>query len=66
MAVYTSKQSVWDEALGEYKDYGFSIVDKGNVVGLYFKDKKIATLYSDKLTIDVLRDGCKNYLVNTR
>lgn len=29
---------------------------------LYFKDKLIATYYQDKITPNILIDGCENYL----
>ena len=63
MARYTGKQSVLDEALGEYADYGFRLVEVGrNVLVLYFKDKLIATYYQPRVTIEIIREGCRNYL----
>jgi len=63
MANYTGKQSVLDEALGEFKDFGFSLVEPDDhVIELYFKDKKIATYNQSKLTIPILHEGCGNYL----
>jgi len=56
-------KTVWDEAIEEYKDYGFNIdMPEDSLVVLYFKDKKIATFYSDMITPEILLEGCKNYL----
>lgn len=56
-------KTVWDEAIDDYKDYGFSIEYPDTfLLELYFKDKRIATFYRDKVTPEVLREGCKNYL----
>jgi len=56
-------RTIWDEVIKEYQGYGFSI-KYPNVfeLELYFKDKKIATLFRDKITADNLRQGCENYL----
>ena len=65
MANYTVKQSVFDEALGDFKDYGFSLVEPDDhTLELYFKDKKIASYNQPKATIEVIREGCQNYLNN--
>jgi len=43
MAKYTGKQSVLDEVLGDFKDYGFSLVEiDDHLLELWFKDKRIA------------------------
>ena len=56
-------KTIWDEALEDYKDYGFNIdIPDDFILELYFKDKLIATYYQDKVTPEVLREGCKNYL----
>ena len=56
-------KTIWDEAIEEYKDYGFNInMPDDFLLELYFKDKKIATFYRDKVTPEVLLEGCKNYL----
>lgn len=63
MATYTGKQSVLDEALGEFKDYGFKLVEPDDhVLELWFKDKQIATYNQTKATIEIIQEGCKNYL----
>ena len=55
--------TIWDEAIETYKDYGFNInMPDDFLLELYFKDKRIATFYRDKVTPGVLREGCKNYL----
>ena len=52
-----------NEALGEYADYGFSLKKSDyNTVDLYFKDKKLATYYTDKATMANTQEGCRNYL----
>lgn len=67
MAKYTGKQSVLDEALGEYKDYGFRLEEsKEDTYILYFKEKQIAVYYRVKVTFDAIREGCKNFLNNTQ
>lgn len=66
MAEYTGNQSILDAALGEFKDYGFSLKEPDDhLTELYFKDKKIATYNQVKLTIPVLHEGCRNFLKNT-
>ena len=66
MAKYTGKQSVADEALGDFKDYGFSLVESDDhlLLELWFKDNKIATYNREKATIEIIRTGCKNYMTN--
>ena len=56
-------KTVWDEAIEDYKDYGFNIeIPDNELLTLYFKDKKIATYYQDKVTPEILMLGCENYL----
>lgn len=56
-------KTIWEEAIEDYIDYGFSIdLSETFLLILYFKDKKIATFYRDKVTPEVLQEGCKNYL----
>ena len=63
MATYTGKQSVNDEALGEYAQYGFQLVEPDDhLLELWFKDKRIAVYNQTKATFDIIREGCKNYL----
>ena len=65
MATYTDKQSVLKEALGEFKDYGFSLVEPDDhLLELWFKDKRIAIYNQTKATIEIIREGCHNYLVS--
>lgn len=65
MATYTGKQSVLDEALGQFKDYGFRLKEPDDhVTLLYFKDKRIAVYNRNQLTIQILRQDCHNYLAN--
>lgn len=65
MRQYTGKQSVLDEALGEFKDYGFSLVEPDDhLLELWFKGKRIAVYNQTKATFDIIKKGCKNYLEN--
>jgi len=65
MPTYTGKQSILDEALGKHANCGFTLVEPDDhVVELYFKGKKIATYNQSKLTIPILREGCRNFLTN--
>jgi len=58
-------RTIWDDAISDYQDYGFRIeLLEDFLLELYFKDKKIATFYRDKVTPDVLKEGCKNYLMS--
>jgi len=66
MAIYTGKQSVLDEALGEFKDYGFRLEQlNDDELILYFKDKMIARYYQITATFKIIQEGCHNFLVNT-
>lgn len=63
MASYTNRQSVFDAALGKFKDFGFSLVEPDDhFLELYFEKKKIATYFQDTVTIRIIREGCQNYL----
>ena len=65
MANYKNKQSVLNEALGEYTDYGFSLIETDDhITELYFKDKRIARFNQTKVTFEVIQKGCKNYLAS--
>ena len=65
MATYTNKQSVLDETLGEFKNYGFSLVEPDDhVLELWFKDKRIAVYNQTVVTFDVIRKGCRNFLIS--
>jgi len=56
-------KTIWDEAIEDYKDYGFNIdMPDNELLGLYFKDKLIATFHRDKIMPNILIDGCENYL----
>ena len=66
MATYTGKQSVLDAGLGEFKDYGFRLVElDDHFLELYFKDKRIAVYHQAKATPKIIQEGCHNFLVNT-
>ena len=65
MAKYTGMQSVLDEALGEYADCGFKLVEPDDhLLELWFKDKRIAVLNQTTATVEIVRSGCKNYLAS--
>ena len=56
-------KTIWDDVISDYQDYGFRIeFPEDDLLELYFKDKRIATFYRDKVTPEVLLEGCKNYL----
>lgn len=58
-------KTIWDDVISEYQDFGFRIeLPEEFLLELFFKDKKIATFYRDKVTPAVLREGCKNYLAS--
>ena len=66
MATYTSKQSVLDAGLGDFKDYGFNLVESDDhLLELYFKDKRIAVYHQSTATPAIVQEGCHNFLVNT-
>ncbi len=63
MTTYIGKQSVLNEALGEYAEFGFRLEEPDDhVTILYFKDKQIAVYNQSKLTYEILHEGCRNYL----
>ena len=65
MAIYTGKQSILDEALGEYAQAGFRLEEPDDhFTDLYFKDKRIARFNQTKITIEIIREGCENYLAS--
>ncbi len=58
-------KTVWDDIISDYQEYGFKVeVVEDIFLALYFKDHKIATFFLDKITPEILRDGCKYYLAN--
>lgn len=66
MPVLQVTQSILTAALGEYKNMGFSLTNAGdNIAKLYFKEKEIAALNIDFLTIPKLQECCRNFLKNT-
>ena len=66
MATYTGKQSLLDEALGDFKDFGFELVEPDDhLLELWFKDKRIAVYNQPMATFEIIREGCHNFLVNT-
>lgn len=65
MAIYKNKQSVLDEALGEYADCSFSLVEPDDhLLELWFKDHRIAVYNQTKVTYEIIQEGCKNYLAS--
>lgn len=63
MATYTGKQGILDEALKDFKDYGFRLEQfNDDELVLYFKDKMIARYYQTKASIKIIQEGCENYL----
>lgn len=65
MAMHTDRQNMLDEALGEFKDYGFRLEEPDDhILELYFKDELIARYNQTKATPEIIHEGCKNYLIN--
>jgi hypothetical protein len=53
------------DILGEFQDFGFSIVEIGDqFTELYYGEKCIARYNQSKLTVPILHEGCRNYLKN--
>lgn len=66
MATYTGKQGGLDEAIGEFKDYGFKLIEPDDhTLELWFKDKCIAHYNQHLATRDSIRQSCHNFLVTT-
>jgi len=66
MAQYKGKQSVMDEALGEYKDKGYRLEEAENhTYTLYFKDKWIWKDIPREVTFEAIQEGCKTHAANT-
>ena len=66
MATYTGKQSMLKEALGIYSELGFELIEPDDhLLELWFKDKRIAIYNQAKVTIEIIREGCKNFIANT-
>ena len=62
MAVYTGRQSLLDEALGKFKEYGFKLVENDDhCVEVYHHGKRIAVYNQQAATIPRIRAGCENY-----
>ncbi len=63
MAKFTGKNSLLKAALGEYADYGFQLIEPDDhTLELWFKDKRIAAYNSTKVTIQIIQEGCRNYM----
>ena len=63
MREYTGKQSIMDEALGDYIEYDFSLIEPDDhMLELYFKDELIATFSQNRVTFEIIRVSCANYL----
>jgi len=57
--------TILDSTLGEYADFGFKLERLGeNTLELYFKDKKLASYNRDKVTPEIIQEGCKNYMAS--
>jgi hypothetical protein len=65
MAIYNSAQSIFNEALGDFRHYGFELCElNDHLLELYFHGIKIASYNQSAATIPVIQEGCHNYLVN--
>ena len=62
MATYNNKQSVLDEALGIYADYGFILKEPDDhFTELFFKDIRVGIYVSQNLTIETIRESCRKF-----
>lgn len=56
-------RTIWDDAINEYRDYGFNIdITDAFLLKLFFKDKEIATFYRNMVTPGELQSTCETYL----
>jgi len=59
------KDTVLDMTLGYYKDYGFTLKEDGDhTLELWHNGKRIARYNATKVTSEIIREGCRNYLRN--
>lgn len=65
MTTYTGTQSILDESLGDYINYGFELVEASrDKIILSFKGELIAELDKDKATYAMIQHGCRLFLKN--
>lgn len=65
MATYTNFQSLLNDTLGDYQDYGFTLTQKDDhTLELYFKDKLIAVFSQSGATPISIRLACKGFIDN--
>ena len=61
--VYTGRQSVLNETLGEYQGKGFRLMEYGDhVLLLYYQDRRIAVFSQEGATVLEIRRACALYL----
>jgi len=61
--VKQTTKTIWDDAIEDYKDYGFNIeLPDNELLALYFKDKLVAKLWQSKVTVPFIRQCCESYL----
>lgn len=67
MRAYTEKQSIKEEALGEYSDIGFTLEEPDDhIVRLRYKGVNLGTFLQTTVTVAMLRLYCKHYLATLR
>ena len=60
-------KNLFDAALGEFKDIGFSLVEPDNkTIELYFKDKLVHRYYQTRVSIMTFHNDCRNFLNTLR
>jgi len=65
MAIYQSKQDVLNAALGTYAGLGFNLLEPDDhILELSHLGKTLARFNQNRVTIEVIRESCQNYLDN--
>jgi len=61
----SGNQPLSNKALGEFRNYGFKLLEQNDgILELFHNGKRIASYNKDKVTIPIIREGCLNYLAN--
>ncbi len=65
MPKYTGIQSVLNEALGEYHQQGFRLIEPDDhTLVLYYHDEKVAIFSLQGALIPTIRTTCQMYLID--
>lgn len=63
MAQYIDTHSVFQAALGDFEQYGFSLFEPDDhILELRFKDNTIGRFNQSLVTVRIIQDSCRNYL----